>query len=79
MTLRQINDEANTMIGDAVQNLVGIARVLKLAHEDVVRPNPTLLINWRELKPATDKDVRGLIAAVYKKIYNFVQLMQMFR
>ncbi|MGA2765333.1 MAG: DUF5312 family protein [Spirochaetia bacterium] len=79
MTLRQINDEAHTMIGDAVQNLVGIARVLKLAHEDVVRPNPTLLINWKELKPATDKDVRSLIAAVYKKIYNFVQLMQLFR
>ncbi len=79
LTLRQINDEAHTMIGDSVNHLVGIARVLRVAHDDVVKPNPTLLINWRELKPATDRDVRGLIAGVYRKIYNFVQLMQMYR
>lgn len=80
MTLRQINDEANTLIGDSVQHLVGIARVLRLAHEDVVKLNPTLLLNWKELKPTTDnRDMRGLIAAVYRKIYNFVQLMQMYR
>ena len=77
LTVRQINDEASVMIGNSVQNLVAIARVLKLAHEDVVRPKPTLLINWRELKPSADKDVRSLIAVVYKKIFNFVQLMQM--
>jgi hypothetical protein len=34
--------------------------------------------NWRELR-AAEKDVRGLIAGVYRKIYNFVQLMQMSR
>ncbi len=79
LTLRQINDEAHTMIGDSVQHLVAIARVLKVAHEDVVRPNPSLLINWKDLKPTMDRDIRGLIAAVYKKIYNFVQLMQMYR
>jgi len=79
MTLRQINDEAHTMIGDSVQHLIGIARVLKVAHDDVARPNPALLMNWKELKPTMDRDVRGLIAAVYKKIYNFVQLMQMYR
>jgi hypothetical protein len=79
LTLRQINDEARTMIGDSVQHLVGIARVLKVAHDDVGRPNPSLLMNWKELKPTMDRDMRGLIAAVYKKIYNFVQLMQMYR
>ncbi len=79
LTLRQINDEAHTLIGDSVQHLVAIARVLKVAHEDVVKPNPSLLINWKDLKPSTDRDVRGLIAVVYRKIYNFVQLMQMYR
>jgi hypothetical protein len=79
MTLRQVNDEAHTLIGDSLQHLVGIARVLKIAHDDVVRPNPSLLINWKDLKPSMERDIRGLIAAVYKKIYNFVQLMQMYR
>ncbi len=77
--LQQVNDEAHMMIGDAVQHFVSIARVLKLAHEDVGRPNPACLMNWKELRPASDRDLRGLIAGVYKKIYNFVQLMQMYR
>ncbi|HTP59817.1 MAG TPA: DUF5312 family protein [Spirochaetia bacterium] len=77
--LQQVNDEAHTMIGDAVQHFVSIARVLKLAHEDIGKPNPAYLVNWKELRPNSDKDLRLLIAAVYKKIYNFVQLMQMYR
>ena len=77
--LRQINDEARTMIGDSSQHFVAIARVLKLVHEDIGKPNPSSLVNWRELKPSGDRDLRALIAGVYKKIYNFVQLMQMYR
>ena len=77
--LRQINDEAYTMLGDSAQHFVSLARVLKLAHEDVGKPNPSYLMNWRELKPSGDRDLRSLIAGVYKKIYNFVQLMQMYR
>jgi predicted secreted protein len=79
MALQQVNDEARTMIGDSVTHFVAIARVLKLAHEDIGKPNPDYLVNWKELKPASDKDLRTVIAAVYKKIYNFVQLMQMYK
>ena len=79
MALQQVNDEARTMIGDSVTHFVAIARVLKLAHEDIGKPNPDYLVNWKELKPASDKDLRTVIAGVYKKIYNFVQLMQMYK
>jgi hypothetical protein len=79
MALQQVNDEARTMLGDSLQYFVAVARVLKLAHEDIGKINPSYLVNWKELKPASDKDLRTLIAAVYKKIYNFVQLMQMYR
>ena len=77
--LQQVNDEARMMIGDAVQHFVSIARVLKLAHEDIGKPNPAFLVNWKELKPSSDKELRVVIAAVYKKIFNFVQLMQMYK
>ena len=77
--LQQVNDEARTMIGDSVQHFVSIARVLKLAHEDIGKPNPAFLVNWKELKPSSDKELRAVIAAAYKKIYNFVQLMQMYK
>ena len=63
MALQQVNDEARTMIGDSVQHFVAIARVLKLAHEDIGKPNPAFLVNWKELKPASDKDLRVVIAA----------------
>jgi hypothetical protein len=79
MALQQVNDEARTMIGDSMQHFVAVARVLKLAHEDIGKSNPAYLVNWKELKPASDKDLRTLIAAVYKKIYNFVQLLQMYK
>jgi hypothetical protein len=79
MVLQQVNDEARTMMGDSIQYFVAIARVLKLAHEDIGKQNPAYLVNWKELKPASDKDLRQVIAAVYKKIYNFVQLMQMYK
>ena len=77
--LQQVNDEARMMIGDAVQHFVSIARVLKLAHEDIGKPNPAFLVNWKELKPSSDKELRVVIAAAYKKIYSFVQLMQMYK
>jgi hypothetical protein len=79
MALQQVNDEARTMLGDSTQHFVAIARVLKLAHEDIGKVNPAYLVNWKELKPASDKDLRTVIATVYKKIYNFVQLLQMYR
>jgi hypothetical protein len=77
--LQQVNEEARTMLGDAVQHFVAIARVLKLAHEDIGKPNPAYLVNWKELRPTSDRDPRPLIAGVYKKIYAFIQLMQMYR
>ena len=77
--LQQVNDEARTMIGDALTHFISVARVLKLAYEDIGKPNPSYLVNWKELKPASDKDLRSVIAAVYKKIYNFVQLLQMYK
>ena len=77
--LRQINDEAYRMLADSSQHFVAVARVLKLVHEDIGKPNPSNLMNWKQLKPSGDRDLRSLIAGVYKKIYSFVQLMQMYR
>ena len=77
--LQQVNDEARTMLGDATQHLIAVARVLKVAYEDIGKPNPASLVNWKELKPGSERDLRALVAAVYKKIYSFVQLMQMYR
>jgi hypothetical protein len=67
------------MIGGALTHLVSLAKALKLAYEDCAKQTPQLVANWRELRAATDKDVRGLIAAIYRNIYSFVQLLQFYR
>ena len=73
--LQKINDEAQGLISGALSHFVALAKVLKLAHDDCAAPSPQLVANWRELR-AADRDVRRLIADVYRKIYNFVQLTQ---
>jgi hypothetical protein len=73
--LAKINEEAQAIIAGALVQLVALAKALKLAHDDCGSPSPQLVANWRELR-AAEKDVRGLIAGVYRKIYSFVQLMQ---
>jgi len=67
------------MITEGIQHFVAIGKILKLAHEDCGRANPQLVVNWRELKPPSGGEVRTLIATLYKKIYNFVQLMQIYK
>ena len=77
--LQRINEQAHGMIGGALTHLVSLAKALKLAYEDAAKPVPQLMANWRELRAGTDRDVRGLIAAVYRKIYSFVQLLQFYK
>jgi hypothetical protein len=77
--LQQVNDEARMMIVDSLQHFVAIARVLKLAYEEIGKPNPASLLNWKELRPSSDKGLRTVVATAYKKIFSFVQLMQMYQ
>lgn len=76
--LHTINGQAQALITSSLGHMVALAKVLKLAHEDCAAASPQLVANWRELRGA-GKDLRGLIAGVYRKIYNFVQLMQAYR
>ena len=53
--------------------------MLKLVYDDSARPHPEQVVNWKELQAGTDKDLRGMVAAAYKRIYNFMQLMQNYK
>ncbi len=77
--LQEINEQAGAMIAEAVQHFVAIAKILKLVYEDCGKQHAELIINWRELRSTTDKDIRTLVAGVYKQIYNFVQLIQFYK
>ncbi len=74
--LQRVNDTARGMLGSARNHFVALAKVLKLVYDDSARPHPEEVVNWADLQAGTDRDLRGLVAAAYKRIYNFMQLMQ---
>lgn len=74
--LQRVNDQARGMVAGATNHFVALGKVLKLVYDDSARPRPEQLINWKDLQARSDKDLRGMVAAVYKRIYNFLQLMQ---
>ena len=37
---------------------------------------PEMILNWRELETATDRNIDRSLATIYKKIYYFTQLLQ---
>jgi len=77
--LDEINDQAKGMIGEASAQCIAIGKVLKLALDDLAKTPAELIINWRELRSATDKDIKALIVGVYKQIYYFVQLLSFYK
>ena len=77
--LQRVNDQARGMVASATTHFVALAKVLKLVYDDSARPHPEQVVNWEDLQAGTDRDLRGLVAAAYKRIYNFMQLMQNYR
>jgi hypothetical protein len=76
--LKEINEKAQEVIRKSAQNLITLAKTLKLSIEDYGKKNHELIINWKELESATDYDLRESMTKVYKQIYYFVQLMQFY-
>lgn len=77
--LKEINDSVLNMITETAQNLIVMGRSLKTILEDSgKKKGMEMIINWKELEAAMDRDLREEILSVYKKIYYFVQLLQFF-
>lgn len=75
--LRDVNGDAHELIVKATQQLVIIGRFTKALLEDYEKPTKELLMNWKELEHFSDGSIKQQGVAVYKKVYLFVQLMQM--
>jgi len=77
-TLHEVNDTALSMINDTGNNLITIGRILKLLVDDLSKDRPELLQNWKDLDGYAEHRLKERLAAIYKKIYYFIQLMEMF-
>ncbi len=76
--LDEVNRMAQHMINEAAQNLIVIAKNLKSILDDYEANEHELLRNWKEIEGISEEPIKGRIVVIYKKIYYFVQLMQMF-
>ena len=76
--LKDTNEQAIGLVRKAAQNLITVAKNLKLAIDDCSKKNPELITNWKELDSAIEGDIKQKMSAVYKQIYYFVQLLQFY-
>ncbi|MBO4509588.1 MAG: hypothetical protein J5747_13260 [Spirochaetaceae bacterium] len=76
--LNDLNGKARMIIGTACQYLITIGKNIKNLLEDYEKPRPELLINWKELEHFADTPIVEQGKNIYKQIYLFVQLMQLY-
>ena len=78
LVLKEVNDSAAGMINESAQNLIAMGKSLKTILEDYKQEHHELIMNWKEVEGAYEKPVDQYISEVYKKIYYFIQLLQMY-
>lgn len=76
--LKDINTNARGLIVEAATHLIVIGKHLKMAIDDFAKPKHELILNWKPLELSTDKGLKDWMAATYRQLYAFVQLMQFF-
>ena len=75
---KDLNGEARFLITQAAQNIVSFAKYLKMLIEDFDRNKPEIMGNWKEIEHASDKNVKKIMIAIYKQLFNFVSLLQLY-
>jgi hypothetical protein len=70
-----INEVALNIINNAVSQLIVVGKHFKLLLDDSERKSFELIMNWKELVAVTRTPLTPKLAAVYKRLNYFVQLM----
>jgi Family of unknown function (DUF5312) len=76
--VHDIDERAMNLVTEAGANLITVGRVIKILIEDCDRKTPEIIMNWKDLESLSTESLKGQLTAVYKKIYHFIQLLQMF-
>ncbi len=78
-TIRTINERFGRIIVESGHQFIVFGKNLKNLIDDYDKaPQSAILINWKEVDQAADGKVRERMVEIYKKIYTFVQLLQLF-
>jgi hypothetical protein len=77
LILNTVNDEVKGMINAAAQSLITIGKNLKGVIDDYQKSPHDLIINWKELEGTSEIPLIQRLTVNYKRIYFFVQLLQL--
>lgn len=76
--LKDINEIAFGYLTKGTQHFIIIARNLKNILEDHEKTPHALIANWKELEMNAERPIKEWVVSVYKQIYAFVLLMQLY-
>ena len=77
-SLKKVNDGARSMLVRSCQSTITLGKVLKQLYEDYKKPNPQMILNWRELANRSKRNLRQLFVHNYQRLYNYVQLVKLY-
>lgn len=76
--LEDVNSDAKELITESAKRLISVGKTIKALLEDHEKQRPEMLINWKELDRFAEIPIKEMGVELYKKIYLFVSLMQMY-
>jgi len=76
--LTEINERALKLVNEGAGHLISFGKNLKMVLEDIDRKDHEIIINWKELEQISEVPLKGRISDVYKRLYYFIQLLQIY-
>ncbi len=76
--LEEVNERAAKMVSEAASALIALGKYLRIVLEDIDKKNHEVMLNWKELENISDVPLKTRISEIYKKLYFFIQLIQLF-
>ena len=76
--LNDVNETALKLINISLKHIIVIGNNFKTIIADYDRPRRELIQNWKEIEQHSERPVREWLVEAYKRIYDFIMLMQLF-
>ena len=73
-----VNTDAKDLVTESSKKLIVVGKTIKALLEDHEKQRPEMLINWKEIDRFAETPIKDMGVDLYKKIYLFVSLMQMY-
>lgn len=74
--VNESNDTAKEIIVSTMKNIIIIGKMIKSLIEDLSKQKPIMLTNWKEVEHFCDEPMKEYLIRLYKKIFQFSELIK---